>query len=124
MNIINTIEKKFNCNLCNYHTNKPSDWIKHMNSNKHLRNGKKKPVNCTLCDYIGLTHWNLKMHILVNHSTIEERSTQKYYCNYCDQIFFCNSYMKTHNNGIHHKNMILAIQLNEKLQKNINNTNT
>jgi hypothetical protein len=115
MDINNNIEKKFNCYLCKYHTNKPSDWIKHMKCEKHIRNGNKKPINCDKCNYIGLTHWNLKMHMLVNHSTIEERSKQKYYCKTCDQIFFCSSYMKTHNNGIHHKNLVLAIQLNNEL---------
>ena len=36
MDINNNIEKKFNCYLCKYHTNKPSDWIKHMKCEKHI----------------------------------------------------------------------------------------
>jgi hypothetical protein len=55
-----------------------------------------------------MTHWNLKMHLLSIHSTLEERAQSKYYCKDCDKVFFCSVYMNTHNNGIHHKNMILA----------------
>ena len=106
--------KNFTCTFCNYSTTKPSDWIKHINSMKHARNGKKKPINCANCNYIGLTHWNLKMHILTQHSTKEQRMEQKYYCKYCDQVFFCSQYLKTHNDGKKHQNIINAIQNYDK----------
>ena len=76
---------------------------------------KKKPINCANCNYIGLTHWNLKMHYMAIHSTIEERNNCKYYCKDCDKVLFCSTYMKTHNNGIQHKNMIIAKQLEKEL---------
>ena len=38
-------EKPFNCIDCDYHTTKPSDWVKHVNSKKHERFGKKKKTN-------------------------------------------------------------------------------
>jgi hypothetical protein len=57
------------------------------------------------------------MHHLAIHATFEERSQSKYYCKDCDRVFFCSTYMNTHNNGIHHKNMILANQLNDELNK-------
>ena len=36
--------------------------------------------NCKNCEYIANNHWNLKMHNLSSHTTKEERSKQKYYC--------------------------------------------
>ena len=32
-------EKNYNCKCCKYKTDKPSDWIKHINCEKHKRNG-------------------------------------------------------------------------------------
>jgi hypothetical protein len=68
------IIKKYNCPLCNYKTNKPSDWIKHINSEKHARNGRRKPINCDICNIDSLTHWNYKMHMITNHSTKQASS--------------------------------------------------
>ena len=102
---------KFKCINCNYNTSTPSDWIKHTDTLKHKRNGKKLPNNCDKCNYVGLNHWNLKMHLVTNHYTKEERSKEKYYCNDCDQVFFCSEYMKKHMNGKKHNNMIKAMKL-------------
>ena len=113
------IIKKFNCPLCNYGTNKPSDWIKHINSEKHERNGKKKPILCDICNHESLTHWNYKMHKITNHSTKEERMEQKYYCIECDQVFFCSQYKKTHDNSTKHKNLIMANKLQKELDDKI-----
>ena len=113
-------KKTFECSLCKYSTIKPSDWIKHANSEKHKRKGEKKSKKCEACDMEFFSHWNLKQHILVTHSTKEERSKQKYYCNDCDQIFFCRQYMKKHMEGKKHKNYVLAIQLEKDLQNQIN----
>ena len=57
----------------------------------------------------------LKYHNLTYHSTIEERQQQKYYCNDCDQVFFCSLYMQKHMNGKMHKNLILALKLEKEL---------
>jgi hypothetical protein len=126
MNITESI-KKWHCDLCKYGTNKPSDWIKHNNSKKHERNGSKKPVYCNLCDLKSLTHWNHKMHILLKHSTKEERMKQTYYCLDCDSLSFCSTYHSKHINGIKHKNIVMCNkiqnELNDKISKmNINST--
>jgi hypothetical protein len=68
------------------------------------------------------SHWNLKYHNLTNHSTIEERKLQKYYCNDCDQVFFCSLYMQKHMNGKIHKNLILALKLEKELIEKIDAT--
>ena len=79
----------YNCELCDYHTNVKMNWALHELTEKHKRNGQKKPISCDKCNYVGLNHWNLKLHILTQHSTIEERKKAKYYCETCDQVFFC-----------------------------------
>jgi hypothetical protein len=102
--------KKFNCIECDYHTSKCSDWLKHIESKKHIRRGQKKTTQCKICEHDAYTHWNLKLHILSQHSTIEERQNSKFYCSTCDQIFFCKLYMDNHFNGIKHKNMVKSIE--------------
>ena len=111
--------KKFNCILCIYKTNKPSDWIKHIKSKKHERNGKRKIIHCDICNHDSLTHWNYKMHMITNHSTKEERIKQKYYCFDCDQVFFCLQYKKTHDNSTKHKNLLIANALQKELDEKI-----
>lgn len=85
--------KKYNCKCCSFYSNYASESNKHINSMKHQRNGKPKEkkidiFNCEKCKYKGNTHWNLKMHNITQHSTLEERSKQKYYCIDCDKLSF------------------------------------
>lgn len=113
-------EKKFNCISCGYSTNKPSDWIKHISSKKHERFGAKKENKCDKCDYEAFNHWNLKLHKLTQHSTIEERSKSKYYCDICDVVFFSQLYKDKHMDGIRHKNYIKALELQKKVNEEYN----
>lgn len=111
---------KFNCIDCDYHTNRASFWLKHIECEKHKRKGKIKATICKFCNHQSLSHWNLKMHILSQHSTKEERTSSKFYCIICDQVFFCKLYLDNHNNGIKHKNMIKAIDALNQLNKELN----
>ncbi len=117
-------KKAFYCYLCEYKTTKSSDWIKHIGSKKHERQGKPKTKKCDKCDYEALSHWNLKQHMLTQHSTPEERAGSKYYCEICDLVFFCSAYKTKHDEGIRHKNMELGLkyqkELNEQEQKEKN----
>ena len=81
--------------------------ILHKNSIKiiYILNSKIMIFNCKNCEYIANNHWNLKMHNLSSHTTKEERSKQKYYCDICDNVFFCSAYYNKHINGKRHKNM-------------------
>ena len=102
-------KKEFYCYLCKYKTTKSSDWIKHINSKKHTREGKPKNSKCDKCDYEALSHWNLKQHKLTQHSTQEERAGSKYYCELCDLVLNCSAYKKKHDEGKRHKNMVLCM---------------
>ena len=111
------INKKFECECCKYDTNKPSDWLKHCKSQKHKRMGQHKTHSCPDCVYTCKTAWNMKLHMLTQHSTKETRSNQKYYCSDCDVVFFSSQYYEKHMTGIRHKNFVNALA---ELQK-INN---
>jgi hypothetical protein len=105
-----TNKEEIFCKLCNYKTTKTSDWMKHIQSQKHQRNGEKKTTKCDLCDYESNTHWNIKAHKLKIHATPEDRSKQKYYCPICDVVFFCKTYQDKHNSGKIHQNKIKVLE--------------
>jgi hypothetical protein len=99
-------QKKYYCEFCKYTTDYPSDWIKHGETLKHKRLGERKSTKCDLCDYESSSHWNIKIHKLSQHSTIEERKTHKFYCISCDQVFFSKFHFDKHNSGIRHNNIL------------------
>jgi hypothetical protein len=112
-NIDKDIKHRFTayCKECDFNCNRASDWIKHTNSQKHLRNGEKMTTLCDKCGYIGKTHWMLTRHHLSQHATIEEKLKQKLYCNVCDIVFFSNVTYNNHMLGIQHKNIYTAKNL-------------
>jgi hypothetical protein len=69
-------KNEFNCHFCDYKTSNCSFWLKHLKTQKHLREGKTKTSKCETCGYESHIHWNLKLHTLSQHSTIEERKNQ------------------------------------------------
>jgi len=108
---------KFTCECCNFKCNYNSGWLDHLSSNKHLRQGKPTTYICNFgdCNHVSLTHWNLKIHKINNHSTKEERELSKYYCKDCDQVFFSPLYFDKHNNGKKHMNQAKVNLLNKHL---------
>lgn len=110
-------QKRFICNMCNYHTNNCNDYVTHTNTKKHQRNGKKTEHMCTVadCNYTTKSTWNLKMHYMTNHSSIEERKAHKYYCNACDKIYFSPLYLDNHLKSKIHSNYVKA---QEDMKKN------
>jgi hypothetical protein len=108
--------KELFCKSCNYKTTKNTFWLKHLETEKHKRNGEKKSKKCDICDYESNTHWNIKAHKVLVHATREERQQQKYYCNLCDVVFFCKAYQDKHNAGRNHNVKV-------KVQESLNNFN-
>lgn len=104
-------KKKYYCKFCNYSTDHACDWIKHSETDKHQRNGKKKIHKCNECEYESNSKWNMNIHLLSSHSTQEERKKSKFYCKDCDQVFFCKLYLDKHNSGKKHKNVIKANEI-------------
>ena len=107
--------KKYLCIFCNYSTNYPCEWIKHTESEKHQRQGKKKTHKCEFCEYEAKSKWNMKLHKLAAHAPKEDRSNMKYYCDICDKVFFSKLFHDKHMNGIKHKNIVKAQELVDQM---------
>jgi hypothetical protein len=110
--------KKYHCEYCNYYSNFNSEWLKHLQSQKHQRYGEKKSKKCNICDYEASSHWNIKIHVLSQHSTIDEKKQYKYYCEICEQIFFSSKHFKSHVSGKKHENVmkIKELDINNKIR--------
>ena len=67
----------------NYFYNSKSN----LNLIKNENSGIKKPRKCLKCNHVCFNHLNLKHHILTQHSTIEDRKKEQYYCEVCDTVF-------------------------------------
>ena len=121
MNDSTILENKpiFFCETCNYGCNHKSVFMKHQKSDKHNRQGEKKIFKCEKCEYkTNTSHWNLKMHIMSKHSTIEERSKQKYYCAICDSIFFSPLFYNNHIKSVLHINNSVLNKYNNGIINN------
>ena len=101
----NNINKLF-CEKCNFQSKGPAQWLKHIETEKHKRDGLKKEKTCDICNKTFSNHFTLKIHKLSTHSTKEERKQHKYYCDDCDYVFISESYYIQHCKGIIHKNIV------------------
>ena len=101
------------CEPCNYKTLRSYDLERHNKSKLHERNGQPKTRKCDECNYSAINHWLIKMHKIVNHSTLEERGKQKYYCAICDVVFFNPQYKEKHLQSAKHAKMSHNASLNE-----------
>jgi hypothetical protein len=107
------------CHFCDYTAKNNSNWFKHLATEKHKRKGLRKETFCQKCTYTSTSHWNIKIHNLYIHSTIDERKQSKYYCEDCDNIFLCSAYYNKHMIGIVHLNKVRVKQSLVELNKNI-----
>ncbi len=114
-------KKKLNlfCQICNFQANRPAEFIRHVDSNKHKRNGvkiKDTTFKCSECDKILVNHFSYKIHKIQMHGTIEEKRKQRYYCEQCDIVFISKLYMESHLAGKKHNNILKSIKLLEEIQ--------
>ncbi len=99
------------CAKCDFRAPRVCEFIRHCKSSKHQRNGEKKPIICNICNKQVSSHFILKSHILINHSSIDDKKKHKYYCETCDTIVTTQHKLDIHNETKVHKNKILAIEL-------------
>lgn len=85
------METKYNCEKCQYKCSYLSEWNEHLTAKKHTgekrkeRSDKILEEQCKFCLYKSKKTTNMKLHVLTNHSTKEERKTSmKFYCDKCD----------------------------------------
>lgn len=69
---------------------------------------EKMQLKCGVCNYETTTKWNMKLHKLAQHSTIEEKNSQKYYCSICNIVLQCDKYYKKHIDSNKHKMMVFS----------------
>ncbi len=104
------MEYKYICEKCKLYTNAKSTYDKHLLSGIHIngkratRSNKKLIEKCENCDYTTKNITNMRLHILNNHATKEERKEKlKYYCELCDYGTFGESLYEKHKNSPKHK---------------------
>jgi hypothetical protein len=85
------MDKKYNCEKCQYKCNYLSEWNEHLECKKHTgekrkeRSDKILEEKCKFCDYKPSKTTNYKLHYLNKHATKEERIKEfPYYCEKCD----------------------------------------
>lgn len=92
INRLINIEKPHKCEKCNISFKFKSQLEKHCKTELHktgkkkTRSDKKEEFKCEICNlYTTNQQTNLKLHILNNHKTKEERKNEfPYYCELCD----------------------------------------
>jgi protein-arginine kinase activator protein McsA len=84
------IDNNVYCKLCDYTPKSIAEWYKHLSTKKHKRDGKKTSTTCTICEITFSNHWLVK----------------KYYCDFCDVVFFAKIYHDNHFKGKKHNNRI------------------
>ena len=102
------------CDYCNFDAHSPTEWIKHVETNKHLRKGAKISDNlkCEDCGFVSINSYNFNIHKILVHGTPEERKAKsKFYCDDCDIGFFCELYYNKHMISKKHSNMVKYNQL-------------
>jgi hypothetical protein len=84
----------------------------HLESTLHIT-GKKKskpkkdPYKCEFCDYMSENICNMKVHVLNNHKTKEDRKIEySYYCDICDFGTNAESIFKKHIDSNKHKQFV------------------
>jgi hypothetical protein len=100
-----------NCEKCNKKFTSNAHYLIHCETELHktgkrkTRTDKKEDLKCNICNlYSTRQPTNMKLHILNNHTSNEEKKNQfKYYCEYCDFGIFSELRYKNHLETKKHK---------------------
>jgi hypothetical protein len=98
---VETKMKMLVCSTCHYETPIKAYWDRHLLSWKHQHGGQTKSkilkANCEKCGVKFSTTTNMKQHMLVHHSSPQERKKQyKFYCDVCDYGSFAKPAYEQH----------------------------
>ena len=97
----------------------PSEFIRHIETNRHKRNGVKlkKIFKYDKCDKVLANNFTYKIHIIQIHGTLEDKLKQIYYCQVYDTIFISKLYMDKHNNSKKHSNTVKSIEVLKQIKQ-------
>jgi len=98
--------KNIYCNLCDFQATRPAEFIRHLKSQKHNRNGKPKSRHCDLCNKDFINSFLYKVHYLTFHATIKEKSKHKHYCRVCNTVYLTEINLFNHIIGRNHLKVI------------------
>ena len=101
---------KFTCELCNYKTNIKTNYTRHTNSLKHIRNGKSICHKCELCNYTTERPFNLKIHMKKH----DPKRMYKFLCTACNYKAFDITNIRNHIKRESHKKKIIK-KFNDKV---------
>jgi hypothetical protein len=103
------------CECCNFKALTRTKFEVHLKSEKHKRRGRSKIEYyiCESCGYWCMHKYNLNIHKVVCHGTIEEKKQALFYCEYCNKAFYCNLFYQNHIGSGIHKKMVIRYQLIE-----------
>lgn len=100
------MNKKYICEICNYSSNRHSNYNRHMASKKHVN---KATNNITL-----------NTEKLIKNTKINHKPIKSFQCNYCyKEIIYKKNLMRHYNNCKSYKNYLI-----EQLQENLKEKNT
>ena len=113
------INKIKDCEKCNKTFKCHAKYLIHCDTELHktgkrkTRTDKKEDLKCSICNlYTTKQQTTLKLHILNNHSSIEEKKKEyKYYCEYCDIGYLVELKINTHLNTLKHKIKISTLNI-------------
>ena len=105
------------CKCCNFKSLDRSKWEKHINCQKHKRNGRSKyeDYQCKICNYWTIQPRNFMIHKIVHHGTAEEKKTAPKYCECCNKAFFCDLFYNKHIESLKHE---LTLKFYKLIQNN------
>ena len=73
---------KYNCKTCDFHTNEPARWQRHIGTNKHKNGHEKKDqrerYSCDTCYFYTDSKQRLNQHLLTNKHFQNEEFVNKF----------------------------------------------
>jgi hypothetical protein len=92
---------KYNCNICDIHTNKKTDYSKHVRTKRHLKKVKELPINT-----FGIPKTYRK-----------HTSKNKHVCPFCKNTYCNSSSLSRHKKACGEKEEIIKDKNNNLIQK-------
>lgn len=108
---------KFNCETCNFHTQKVCNLYVHLKCKKHFHatNGtkpEKKKHFCKHCSYTSIRPYLIKIHTLTQHA--EQKPIPDFQCDVCNIDYYDIQHYKDHLETKSHIKMQVKHMLDKK----------
>ena len=122
------------CKLCDYETNKISNYTRHLETNKHKRNENITKYYCETCNFKSDKYYNYERHLeSAKHkgfsNIVNDKKIEIYICELCKKEYNIINELLEHKNTEHKYNNNKSIdnfeiEVNKLKEKYKNNVNT